>query len=62
MSKEAGGEDTSTGGDVAAYLDGIRHTRITGASDWATLGTQEVNPDGASELSARGVAPWGAPT
>lgn len=42
---------TATGGDVAAYLDGIRHTRITGASDWATLSTQQVDPDGASELS-----------
>src|SRR5690606_14911168 len=42
---------TATDGDVAAYLDGVRHTRITGASDWTTLSTQEVHPDGAAELS-----------
>ncbi|GAA4526066.1 hypothetical protein GCM10023160_20120 [Brachybacterium paraconglomeratum] len=38
-------------GDIDAYLEGVHYTRITGASDWTTLSTQDVNPDGAGELS-----------
>ena len=50
-----GGSDisviTAANGDIDAYLEGVRYTRITGASDWTTLSTQEVNPDGAAELT-----------
>lgn len=50
-----GGSDisviTAANGDIDAYLEGVRYTRITGASDWTTLSTQEVNPDGAAELA-----------
>ena len=50
-----GGSDvsviTAANGDIDAYLEDVRYTRITGASDWRTLSTQEVNPDGAAELS-----------
>lgn len=42
---------TAANGDIDAYLEGVHHTRITGASDWTTLSTQEVNPEGAAELS-----------
>jgi len=41
---------TAANGDIEAYLEDVRYTRITGASDWTTLSTQEVNPDGADEL------------
>ena len=43
---------TAANGDIDAYLEDVRHTRITGASDWTTLSTQEVNPDGAEELAS----------
>lgn len=42
---------TAGNSDIEAYLEDVHHTRVTGASDWTTLGTQEVNPDGADELS-----------
>ena len=42
---------TADNSDIEAYLEEARYTRITGASDWTTLSTQEVHPDGASELS-----------
>jgi hypothetical protein len=42
---------TAGNGDIEAYLEDVRHTRITGAGDWTTLSTQEVNPDGSAELS-----------
>lgn len=42
---------TAGNSDIEAYLEDIHYTRVTGASDWTTLGTQEVNPDGADELS-----------
>ncbi|MFC7458335.1 hypothetical protein ACFQS2_14190 [Brachybacterium sp. GCM10030267] len=42
---------TAANSDIEAYLADTRYTRITGASDWTTLSTQEVNPDGAGELS-----------
>lgn len=43
---------TAANGDIDSYLEDVRHTRITGASDWATLSTQEVSPDGAEELDS----------
>ncbi len=42
---------TADNSDIEAYLAETRYTRITGASDWTSLSTQEVNPDGATELS-----------
>jgi len=42
---------TAANGDIEAYLEDVRYTRITGASDWTTLSTQEVNPDGAAEIA-----------
>lgn len=42
---------TASNGDIDAYLDGVHHTRITGASDWSTLSTEDVDPDGEAELS-----------
>lgn len=42
---------TGSNSDIEAYLEGVHHTRITGASDWTTLSTQEVEPDGAAEIS-----------
>lgn len=39
-------------GDVTAYLEGIHHTRITGAEDWSTLSTQQVEPEGEQEISS----------
>nr|WP_245349192.1 hypothetical protein [Brachybacterium fresconis] len=42
---------TADNSDIEAYLEDARYTRITGASDWSTLSTQEVHPDGSSELS-----------
>lgn len=41
---------TAPEGDVTAYLDGTRYTRITGASDWSTLTTEVVGADGATEI------------
>ena len=43
---------TASNGDIEAYLEDTRYTRITGASDWTTLSTQEVNADGAEEISS----------
>lgn len=43
---------TAGPGDIEAYLDGVRHTRITGASDWSTLSSEEVEPEGEDELSS----------
>lgn len=42
---------TAANGDIDAYLEDVHYTRITGASDWTTLSTQEVNPEGAAELA-----------
>lgn len=42
---------TASNSDIDAYLDGIHHTRITGASDWKTLSTEDVDPDGEAEIS-----------
>src|SRR5699024_8542229 len=42
---------TAGGGDIEAYLEGVHHTRITGASDWTTLSTKEIHPDGEDELA-----------
>lgn len=42
---------TADNSDIEAYLADTSYTRITGASDWTTLSTQTVNPDGATELS-----------
>lgn len=38
--------------DIAAYMEGTRYTRVTGLSDWKTLTTEVVNPEGAAELPA----------
>lgn len=43
---------TAGPGDIEAYLDGVSHTRVTGASDWSTLSTEPVNPEGETELSS----------
>lgn len=43
---------TAGPGDIDAYLDGARYTRITGASDWSTLSTEEVDPEGDDELAS----------
>lgn len=42
---------TADNADIEAYLEETAYTRITGASDWATLSTEAVNPEGATELS-----------
>lgn len=42
---------TASNSDIDAYLEGVHHTRITGASDWSTLSTEDVEPDGAAEIS-----------
>ncbi|MGO1227306.1 MULTISPECIES: hypothetical protein [unclassified Brachybacterium] len=42
---------TAANGDIDAYLEDVRYTRITGADDWTTLSTLEVNPEGAAELT-----------
>jgi hypothetical protein len=42
---------TASNSDIDAYLDGVHHTRITGASDWKTLSTEDVDPDGEAEIS-----------
>lgn len=41
---------TAPAGDVSAYLDGTKYTRITGASDWSTLSTETVNADGETTI------------
>ena len=43
---------TAPNDDIAAYLEGIHHTRITGAEDWATLSTQQVEPEGEQEIAS----------
>ena len=42
---------TASNSDIDAYLEGVHHTRVTGASDWSTLSTEDVEPDGAAEIS-----------
>ena len=42
---------TAGGGDIDAYLEEVHHTRVTGASDWTTLSTEEMRPDGEDELA-----------
>lgn len=42
---------TAGGGDIDAYLEGVHHTRITGASDWQTLSVEEVEPEGEAEIA-----------
>ena len=42
---------TADNSDIEAYLEDARYTRITGASDWTTLSTKEIHPDGATELN-----------
>lgn len=42
---------TADNSDIEAYLSDTAYTRITGASDWSTLSTEAVNPEGAGELS-----------
>lgn len=42
---------TASNSDIDAYLDGVHHTRITGASDWTTLSTEDVEADGEDEIS-----------
>lgn len=41
---------TANNADIDAYLEGVHHTRVTGASDWTTLSTEDVDPEGADEL------------
>ena len=43
---------TASNSDIDAYLEGVHHTRITGASDWTTLSTEDVSPDGAAEIAS----------
>jgi hypothetical protein len=43
---------TAPNDDIAAYLEGIHHTRITGAEDWSTLSTQQVEPEGEQEIAS----------
>lgn len=42
---------TAPAGDVTAYLEETRYTRVTGASDWSTLSTEAVNPEGEDEIA-----------
>ena len=42
---------TASNSDIDAYLEGVHHTRVTGASDWSTLSTEDVEPDGAAEIT-----------
>lgn len=42
---------TASNSDIDAYLEGVHHTRVTGASDWSTLSSEDVEPDGAAEIS-----------
>ena len=42
---------TADNSDIEAYLADTAYTRVTGASDWTTLSTEAVNPEGATELS-----------
>jgi hypothetical protein len=42
---------TAANDDIDAYLDGVSHTRVTGLSDWQTLTTEAVDPDGESTIS-----------
>ena len=42
---------TASNSDIDAYLEGVHHTRVTGASDWSTLSTEDVEPDGTAEIS-----------
>lgn len=42
--------------DVDAYLEGTKHTVITGVPSWTTLKAEPRNPDGAAELPNAGVS------
>ena len=46
---------TASNSDIDAYLEGVHHTRVTGASDWSTLSTEDVEPDGAGSDGGGGV-------
>lgn len=41
---------TADNSDLEAYLEDTAYTRVTGASDWTTLSSEAVNPEGATEL------------
>lgn len=41
---------TAPNGDIEAWLGDARYTRVTGLSDWSTITTEQVNPDGPAEL------------
>ena len=43
---------TADNSDIEAYLEDTAYTRITGASDWSTLSTEAVHPDGETEISS----------
>ncbi|MGP5623750.1 hypothetical protein [Brachybacterium alimentarium] len=43
---------TADNSDLEAYLEDTAYTRITGASDWSTLSTEAVHPDGETEISS----------
>lgn len=43
---------TASNSDIDAYLEQVHYTRVTGASDWSTLSTEELNADGEGELSS----------
>lgn len=43
---------TAPNGDIEAWLGDSRYTRVTGLSDWQTITTEEVNPEGPAELPA----------
>ncbi|UEJ82886.1 hypothetical protein Bra3105_00705 [Brachybacterium halotolerans subsp. kimchii] len=36
---------TASNDDIDAYLDGVKHTQVTGLSDWSTLKTETVDGD-----------------
>jgi len=41
---------TASNSDIEAYLEGTHYTRVTGASDWTTLSTEDMNPEGEAEI------------
>lgn len=43
---------TAPNGDIEAWLGDSKYTRVTGLSDWQTITTEEVNPEGPAELPA----------
>ncbi|UQN30233.1 hypothetical protein [Brachybacterium kimchii] len=42
---------TASNDDIDAYLDGVKHTQVTGLSDWSTLKTETVDDDGEDSIS-----------